>query len=84
MMSKNVDVVELAGGPIFELEAQEVTNIRWGPTTEFDGNCGCKVGCKAGKIERSDCCIRTNNLRKPANSGCSATIPVWWKNETKG
>jgi hypothetical protein len=84
MMTENVDILEIAGGPIFELEAQEVTDIRWGPTTEFDGNCGSKVSCKEDKIEKSLCSIRTNNERKPANSGCSATIPVWWKNDTKG
>lgn len=52
MMTENVDIFEIAGGPIFELEAQEVTDIRWGPTTEFDGNCGCKVSCEEDKIER--------------------------------
>lgn len=84
MVAKDVDIFEVAGGPIFKFEAQEVADIRWGTTTEFDGNCRCKVSWKKENLRESICGIRISNKRKPAYSGCSATIPVWWKNEMKG
>jgi len=46
VVTENVNILEITGSSILELDAQEVTDIRRGATAKFDGKGGGVVSCR--------------------------------------
>ncbi len=44
VVAKDVDVLEVAGGSVLDLEAEEVSDIGGRAAAEFNGEGGCVVG----------------------------------------